>query len=78
MIIDILIATCTVAGTLVHNRTGPLTQMLSTIRLIRVIQVFTKTLMIITALESCTIRTLRQTASPNVCLALTTALPWLS
>ena len=78
MIIDILITSCAVVRTLMHNRMSPLTQMIGTILLIRMICMVTKTLTIITAPESYMIRTLRQTASPNVCLASTTAPPWLS
>ena len=77
MIIDILITSCAVVGTLMHNRMSPLTQMIGTILLIHMVCMVTKTLTIITAPESCMIGILRQTASPNVYLASTTAPPWL-
>ena len=78
MIIDIPITLCAVMGTLMHNRMSPLTQMIGTILLIHMVCMVTKTLTIITAPESCMIGILRQTASPNVYLASTTAPPWLS
>ena len=78
MIIDILITSCAVVGTLMRNRMSPLTQMIGTILLIRMICMVTKPRTIFTAPEGCMIRILRQTASPNVCLASTTAPPWLS
>ena len=64
---------------IIRNPMGPLPRMVTgTKRLIRLRCMVTGTLTTIMAPHSCTSHTVRQTASPSVCLAPTTAPVWLS
>ena len=64
---------------IIRNPMAPLPRMVTgTKRLIRLRCMVTGTLTTIMAPHSCTSHTVRQTASPSVCLAPTTAPVWLS